>query len=621
MADNNELLNGRYRIDECIGSGGMSAVYHGYDTLLDRDVAIKTLNEDLAKKEALLRNFRREAKSAAKLVHPCIVNVYDVGVFNDVNFIVMEYVGGGTLKQEIERRGRIAPKRAIKLALDIASALSLAHARGLVHCDIKPHNILLDEAGNAKVADFGIASLMATAAISDDDNIMGSAHYMSPEQGTGESVTAQSDLYSLGVVLFEMLTGKLPFEADNPVDVVVRHMNDDVPLLRKFSKDAEPMLESIISKALAKDRLDRYQNAYEMMNDLKYADSMIEDNDDTADEYERMLKEQFSEVTMPISGSTVVRESLNKKVKNWTYRATVSALLLIGFTIGLFAVYGNFWTSAEVTVPDVRGKSREMATQSLRNLNLRVSVEEDFAGNGPLGFVGNQNPEPGAVVKEGRNVKIYINSSKDSVIVPDLLDLTLEQAQIRLRDLGLVVGAVKETFSKNIQDSLVISQNPVARTKINKGSSVDITISRREDGKIVVPSIIGYQVSKGVELLNVKKLRMGKVGETESDAQPGTIVYQYPRPGAEVDANTTIEMVVAKPKNVVAPIGDSVELNFVVPTGKDPQQIKIVSTRGNAKVVLYDAKHNSGEKIRLTVYTGAKVEFFVDGALTGVRNL
>lgn len=618
---NTELLNGRYRLDECIGSGGMSSVYHGYDTLLDRDVAIKTLNKDLAKKESLLRNFRREAKSAARLVHPCIVNIYDVGMFNDVNFIVMEYVGGGSLKQEIERKGKLNPKRAIKLALDIASALSLAHARGLVHCDIKPHNILLDENGNAKIADFGIASLMATAAISEDDKIMGSAHYMSPEQASGAQVTAQSDLYSLGVVLFEMLTGKVPFDADNPTDVVVCHINEDAPLLRNCTSNAEPMLESIISKALAKNRLDRYQNSYEFINDLRRADSLIEDCEDELDEATRIAQGQISEDTLPIGGKVVAREALKQKMQRWTYITALSTFLIIGFTIGLFVVYGNFWTGAEVTVPNVSGKTRDEAYQILKNSNLRVTEEEYFVGNGPLGLVGSQIPEAGALVKEGRTVKILINSSRDSVIVPDLLDLTLEQAQIRVQDLGLVIGTVKETFSQTAKDTLVISQNPQARTKLNKGSTVDITISRREDGKIVVPNIIGFNLTRGVEILTIKKLQPGRISETESTSPPGSIVYQYPRPGAEVDSKTLVEISIAKPKAQAQQITNSVELFFVVPTGKDPQQIKILSTQGNSKTVLYDAKHNSGDKIKLTVSTGSRIEFFVDGALTGVRNL
>lgn len=616
------LLNGRYRLDELIGTGGMSSVYHGYDTLLDRDVAIKTLNQDFAKDENLLRSFRREAKSAARLVHPCIVNVYDVGVFHEVNFIVMEYVGGGTLKQEIERKGKLSPKRAIKVATDIASALSLAHARGLVHCDIKPHNILLDENGNAKVADFGIASLMYTAALNSNDKIMGSAHYMPPEQACGDEVSAQSDIYSLGVVLFEMLTGKLPFEAEQDMDVLVQHINEDPPLLRKLLEDAEPTLESIVSKALAKERIDRYQNAYDIMADLKCADALVQESAEDVNETERRTMRGLGESTMPIGGKLAAQEALNKKMQRWTYIIVVSTLLIIGFTIGLFAVYGNFWAGVDVTVPNLNGKKQAEAISILKNARLRASVEENFEAKGPLGTVGRQIPEAGAVVREGRTVKIFINSSRDSVVVPDLMDLTLQQAHVRLSNLGLNIGKVKETFSQNTKDNLIIDQNPLPREKVNKGAAVDVTVIRREDGKIVVPSILGYQLNKGAEVLNINKLQLGSISESESDTPEGLIIYQHPRPNAEVTENTKIEVVIAKPKAAAkAQPANTVDLVFTVPNGKDPQHIRILINKNGVSNIIYDAKHNSGDNIKVHVRTGSRVEFFVDGALTGVRNI
>lgn len=546
MKDDIRILNDRYRLDERIGSGGMAEVYRAYDLLLDRQVAVKILNKDLASDDKFITRFKREAKAAGKLTHPCIVNVFDVGQDGDVNFIVMEFVDGGSLKQVIESVGIISGKMAIKVAIDIATGLAHAHARGLVHCDVKSQNILVDKDGNAKIADFGVAYIMATASTATNDTVMGSVHYMAPEQVRGEAVNAQADIYSLGVVLFEMLTGRLPFSADTPMGVAVKQVNDIPPLIREFNPRVFPMLESIVSKALAKDRDDRYRDALEMVDELRRAEMLIADEEATQlSKHSRT--EHIEDKTEAISTKAVKDNVINERMKKWIYALSIAILLIFGFAIGLFAFYGNFWSSADVNVPNVVGKTQKAAEQILAESKLRVKVEEDFHSIGQLGMISSQNPEPGMTVKEGRYVTIVVNSTKDVAIVPDLMDLSVEQATARLNGAGLKLGAVKETFSDKVRKNSVIGQSPIANSRVQKGTIVDIIITRREVQKIVVPNLVGLSLSGAKDILAGRKMMLGNVSEIESDQAPGSVLRQTPRAGAEVVENSKVDVVLAKP--------------------------------------------------------------------------
>lgn len=540
------ILNGRYRLDERIGSGGMAEVYRAHDLLLDREVAVKILNKELASDEKFITRFKREAKAAGKLTHPCIVNVFDVGQDDEVNYIVMEFVDGGSLKQVIEAVGIISGKRAIKVAIDVATGLAHAHARGLVHCDVKSQNILVDKDGNAKIADFGVAYIMATASTATNDTVMGSVHYMAPEQVRGEPVNAQADIYSLGVVLFEMLTGRLPFSADTPMGVAVKQVNDIPPLIREFNPKVFPMLESIVSKALAKNKDDRYKDALEMVDELRRAEMLIADEEASELQKSHRGKEHIEDKTETINSKAVKDNVINEKMKKWIYALSIAILLIFGFAIGLFAFYGNFWSSADVVVPNVVGKTQKAAEQIIAESKLRVKIEEDLHSTGQLGLVSNQKPDPGMTVKEGRYITIVVNSSRDVVIVPDVMDLSVEQAKDRLLGAGLKIGAVKETFSNKVRENSVIGQSPVANSRVQKGTIVDIIITKREVQKIVVPNLVGLSVSGAKDILAGRKMVLGNVSEVDSDQAPGSILRQSPRAGAEVIENSRVDIVIAK---------------------------------------------------------------------------
>ena len=614
------MLNNRYKLVDHIGTGGMAEVYRAHDTLLDREVAVKILHKQFVSDETFIAKFKREAKAAAKLSHPCIVNVFDVGHSEDINFIVMEYVAGGTLKQEIEKYGRLSYKDAIKIAIDVASALTHAHIRGLVHCDIKPHNILIDSEGKAKVADFGIARVMATAtATLTNNDVMGSVHYVSPEQAAGKNVTAQSDIYSLGIVLFEMLTGRVPFEAETPVAVALMHVKDKPPLLREFNPDIPPVLESIVSKTLAKNPVERYRTANELINELKRAEILVKDliENDPLDGtlFINNYANNFDEQTILIDKDKI--NGLKKKKYSKTfYAAAILGLLVLGFFVGIFGVYGNFWSSKEVKVPDVVGKPQAIAEQLIREANLYTKIEEEDNFKFGPGEVIRQKPEAGETVKEGRHITLVVNKGGKSVDVPDIVDLSLEQAKIRLKDAGLKVGIVKESFTDKIKEDTVIGQEPIAKSKVEKNSSVDIIVARKQVEKIKVPELAGLSVEKAKKVLLAAKLALGNISEQVSSESFGSIIIQSPSANKEVLEGSKVDVVIAKAGTVTRK-NNIVE--FVVPNSDGPQNVKIDVIRSGSKERVYENAHKAGERIRLTVENSGsgdvRVEFYCNGAL------
>ena len=619
-----DLLNNRYKLVDHIGTGGMAEVYRAHDTLLDREVAVKILHKQFVSDETFIAKFKREAKAAAKLSHPCIVNVFDVGHSEDINFIVMEYVAGGTLKQEIEKYGRLSYKDAIKIAIDVASALNHAHIRGLVHCDIKPHNILIDSEGKAKVADFGIARVMATAtATLNNNDVMGSVHYVSPEQAAGKNVTAQSDIYSLGVVLFEMLTGRVPFEAETPVAVALRHVKDVPPLLREFNPDIPPVLESIVSKTLAKNPSERYRTANELINELKRAEILVKDLIEN-DPLESTIF--ISNMSNSVDDQTILldREKINSlrsksekdKHGKFFYLSLVLGLLILGFFVGIFGVYGNFWSSKEVKVPNVIGKQQAIAEQLIREANLYTKIEEEENSKFGPGEVIRQKPEAGEIVKEGRHITLVVNKGGKSVDVPDIVDLSIEQAKIRLRDAGLKIGIIKESFTDKIKEDTVIGQEPIAKSKVERNSTVDIIVAKKQVAKVKTPDLTGMSPDKARKVLEAGKLALGNISERAANESPGSVIGQSPSANEEVLEGSKVDVVVAKAGTVTRK-NNIVE--FVVPSGDGLHNIKIDVVRNGVRERVYENTHKAGERIRLTVENSGsgnvRAEFYSNGAL------
>ncbi|WP_278833710.1 Stk1 family PASTA domain-containing Ser/Thr kinase [Mitsuokella multacida] len=556
------ILDQRYELEELIGGGGMADVYKARDCLLNRPVAVKILHEEFKQDKEFVDKFQREAQAAARLSHPNIVNIYDVGVADGDHYIVMEYVPGRTLKDRIRQEGHLSVSESLRVAREIAEALAHAHANNLVHCDIKPHNILMMADGHAKVADFGIARAVTESTMTYSGNVIGSVHYFSPEQAKGTMITPKSDVYSLGVVLYEMLTGKLPFTGDNPVSIAVKHLQEEPVPVRQIDPAIPPVVEAIVSKAMSKDPAMRPTSA-ELVQDISQAERMLMAGSQPMPQMAPMAQDPDATQVLPRVQPTQQTipprrapqdegyeedESEKEKsiFKSKKFIAGLLVVLLAGFFVGAFMSYGKFWSTAEVTVPDVTGKQMTLARQILEDKKLRVNVAETYNADVPAGQVVSQNPTAGSKVKEQRLVTIYVSKGGEEIEMPDLTGLSKSDAEAQLKKMGLKLGSVYEKYS-NEEAGTVIKQDPKAGTKISRGQTVDITVSKgKQSHKVSVPDVTGVSLDAAKAALQSRGLRVGSVSKQESRQAAGTVVSQSPASG-EVEEGSSISLVIAEP--------------------------------------------------------------------------
>lgn len=540
------VLDNRYEILERIGGGGMADVYKAHDKILDRVVAVKILHAQLAGDKEFLAKFQMEAQGAARLSHPNIVNIYDVGVEDGMHYIVMEYVDGETLKDKITREGHLSIPESLKIAKEIAEALSHAHKNNLVHCDVKPHNILVMQDGRVKVADFGIARAVTSTTMTYNGNVVGSVHYFSPEQAKGTKITPKSDVYSLGVVLYEMLTGHLPFTGETTVSVALKHLQDQPRSIRSIDAQIPAVVEAIVFKAMSKDPNDR-PDASGLAEDIASTERLLGFKQETApvvDPFATQMMPRVTEADLEIAEDEEPQQPVYKSRK---FIFSIVAVLVLGFAIGAFLSFGKFWSSAEITVPDVTGRPVALAKQLLEAQNLRVNIAETYDANVPAGQVAKQSPEAGSVVKEQRVITIYVSKGGEELTMPDLKGLSKSAVEEKLRKMGLVVGSVymKES-DKDV--GTVLDQDPQPGSKINKGKSVDITVSKGKKVQLVkVPDFTGGTIDAAKSSLKSLGLKVGSVSKQNSKQAPGTIISQSPN-GTSVEEGTSIDFVVSNGK-------------------------------------------------------------------------
>lgn len=482
-------LGNRYRLLDKLGGGGMAKVYLARDEVLEREVAVKMLREQFAEDEEFVERFRREARSAASLRHQNIVQIYDQGESEDgSHFMAMEYVSGGTLKEKISHRGRLSSDEAARIALKVAEALGAAHDKGVVHRDIKPQNVLLTETGEPKVADFGIARAASAATISQTSRVLGTAGYMSPEQALGEKACPRSDLYSLGIVLYEMLVGELPYEADTPVAVAVKHINEPPPSPAEVNEKVSPGLAEITLKLLAKSPEDRYPDAEALAEDLRRVIGGFPPEGakhayvPAAGGFEDDLPTRVSP-----GGTTARRKKRGAGVLRVAV-AVVAGLLLLGGVV--FAAIEAPWEEtgesaapqAEVPaepqppeVPDVVGLGEEEARATLEGEGFEVEASETGSSAEDEGTVLRQSVGAGERAEEGSTVEISVGSGPATVEAPNLVYESEAPAQLAEADLEL--GSVSYSPSNTVAAGVVISQTPAAGTEVEEGTSVDIVVS------------------------------------------------------------------------------------------------------------------------------------------------
>ena len=520
---NQRVLDNRYELQELIGGGGMADVYKAKDLLLDRPVAVKILHEQFKRDTEFIEKFHREAQAAAKLSHPNIVNIYDVGVMEEDHYIVMEYVPGSTLKDLIKEQGHLQPAAALRVARDIASALAHAHANNLVHCDIKPHNILMMPDGSAKVADFGIARAVTESTMTYTGNVVGSVHYFSPEQAKGTMITPRSDVYALGVVLYEMLTGQLPFNGETPVSIAMKHLQEQPLSVRQLDSSIPPVVEAIVSRMMSKDP--------------KMRPSSREQESAVAPRSERYTANYDDE------------EPENEKAvfKSKKFIVGLAMVLIMGFFVGAFLSFGKFWSNSEVEVPDVTGKQMTLAKQILEDKRLRVKVDEEFDAEVPAGMVISQNPEGGAKVKEERLVTIKVSKGGENIEMPDVRGLKRADAIAKLEKMGLKVGRVTERNSDDEEAGVIIASDPRAGTKVTKGLSIDLVVSKgKKEKKAAVPDVTGLPLESARKALGNAGFKVGGVEKKASKQAAGTVISQSPAGGVDAIAGESVHLVVAE---------------------------------------------------------------------------
>ncbi|WP_251422123.1 Stk1 family PASTA domain-containing Ser/Thr kinase [Veillonella agrestimuris] len=627
------ILDNRYNIIRKIGSGGMADVYLGEDALLGRPVAIKILHSNFANDEEFVARFKREAQAAGKLNHPNIVNMYDVGFDQGLHYIIMEYVDGKTLKEYIKEKGPLSIDEAVKFTIAIAEGLEHAHAMGIVHCDIKPHNVIITDNGRVKVTDFGIARAMnSTNTMMYTNSIMGSAHYLSPEQASGKSVDGSTDIYSLGVVLYEMLTGKVPFEGETPISVALKHVREKVTPPTRHNHSIPPLLEGVVLRALEKDPKDRFASITDMISDLRLSQGFTIGKTKRVEPYDfatQMIPtvnadtmEEFNTIDDDMSNEGKKKTMLNRIASIPQKYIVLSAaiIFLIAF-LGAFLSYGNFWSNTTVEVPNVVGKQASVARNMLEDKRLRVSTSEVTNVDVPAGQVISQTPGAGEKVKEQRTIHLVVSKGVGDITVPDLSGLTADQARQRLKDIGLVVGKITQQPIEDKPNNIIISQSPSGDSKVAKGTAVDIVLSQTKAKKIKMPSLVGMTLKDARDVLGSHNLGVNQVdGSLE---EKSVVLDQSVKAGEDIEegsvVNLTTEFKEEKKKEEPKKEENRVKgtVDVTIPNGAKRQELRIVVKDDEGSVVVYDDAHKPGDRIVRNVsgVGNVRIEVYLDGAL------
>lgn len=503
------ILGNRYEIIRKIGDGGMAFVYEAKDRLLNRIVAVKVLRPEFVDDEEFLAKFKREAEAVANISHPNIVNVYDVGCDGRVNYIVMEYVDGQNLKEIIKNEGTLDEYTALDITKQIAKALGAAHKKGVIHRDIKPHNILISSEGrNVKVADFGIAKAATNSTMTNIGSIIGSVHYFSPEQAKGKPVKNNADLYSLGIVLYEMLLGKVPFKGDSPISIALQHINEDIEFSIDEKTQIPQSIRTLIKKLTEKDPDDRYQSSEEVIEDIEYIEQNIDldfikqyddfatrrippvEVVDNSNKFKTLGKEQKREAKEEAFVQSEREEVDNyerkpKKKKRKEFKGIFIGLLVLlilgvsGMATNGFGLLNRNKDDDVIITPNLLNMSLENANKVINNLELKLVISDRHDPDVEKNHVISQSPSEGTELKKGDTVTIVISLGPEELSVPTLIGFTLKDAEAILKEKGLVLGTKNYSYSEIYKEGTVIDQNPVAGLgSVKKGDAINVVISK-----------------------------------------------------------------------------------------------------------------------------------------------
>ncbi|WP_264737425.1 Stk1 family PASTA domain-containing Ser/Thr kinase [Cytobacillus firmus] len=600
-------LSGRYKILDMIGGGGMANVYLAHDMILDRDVAVKVLRMDFAEDEEFIRRFHREAQSATSLAHPNIVNIYDVGEEDSIYYIVMEYVDGQTLKQYIQQNSPIRIDDALEIMKQLTSAISHAHQNHIIHRDIKPHNILIDRHGNVKITDFGIAMALSATSITQTNSVLGSVHYLSPEQARGGMANRKSDIYSLGIVMFELLTGRLPFSGESAVSIALKHLQSETPSLKRWNPSIPQSVENIVLKATAKDPFHRYDSVEEMEEDIRTAleperlheeKFMVPIDDDatkaipviTDDRPYQSMDETLVHAKDPKGDTQPVAKPLpekkkkekkkKKKKKKWPIILVSVFLFLAVLGILAITVLPDLMEPEDVQVPDVSGKEVEDAVAELIAAGFTVRDTKPISDpDVEEGLVVKTDPKAGRTVKEGTSIDIYESTGKEK----------FELADYQGRQYDDVVRLLESKNFKSIEKTEENNESEPAGTILDQSFS---------EGDLVVPedTELIFTVSKGPAPIALKDLRgynekglqeyeessglKVEYGEEEfhEEVPEGLVIKQDPAPGTNLARGQKVTVVLSKGKKELLPKTENIEISvpYEPAAEGEPNEVQII---------------------------------------------
>jgi serine/threonine protein kinase/beta-lactam-binding protein with PASTA domain len=632
-----QQLGGRYQLEARIGGGGMAIVYKAKDLILNRQVAVKVLRSQYGTDEDFVNRFRREAQAVASLSHPNVVGVYDVGQDGDTHYMVMEYVEGPTLKEVINRRGALPVEEAVRIAVQICDALDHAHQNQIIHRDIKPHNILIGKNGRVKVTDFGIARAVTSTTITHTNAVLGSVHYFSPEQARGGITVEKSDIYSLGIVLYEMVTGQLPFSGDSPISVALKHLQEPLPEPRQINPDIPQSVENVILKALVKDPLLRYASAKEMLLDLetcllperlneeKITFPTDKDNEETR--VVPIITPEMLEASRHRNGSreTHGEEADEQNRRKWWMKTlgwvgAIGLFLVLAF-FGFNFVLNVFPSVPEVAVPYVEGKPLPIAEQEIRDAKLVPKVVEQASDKVDKGLVISQDPAPPMRLKENAVVTLYVSKGQQAIAMPNLINQSKATAEEQLRQKGFDV--TNDTFIEKEDDKVppghVIAQNPPPDEMVVPNETTVQVIVSKGKPYVKMPDVRGKTIEQAQIDLFQAGLQVGEITEqpTYTTDKKGIVLSTHPYdPNMQVQKGEAIPLTVssgeypADAKVATQPI-------YVELMEGQPSKVKIVvsDARGD-KVFMEETISESKEydvPIVLSPQKDATIQVFMDG--------
>ncbi|AGK53033.1 Stk1 family PASTA domain-containing Ser/Thr kinase [Bacillus sp. 1NLA3E] len=601
-------VSGRYKIIDMVGGGGMANVYLAHDMILDRDVAVKMLRLDFANDEEFIRRFHREAQSATSLVHPNIVSIYDVGEEKDLYYIVMEYVEGQTLKQYIQTNSPLAVEETIDIMKQLTSAISHAHQNNIVHRDIKPHNILVDNMGNVKITDFGIAMALSATSITQTNSVLGSVHYLSPEQARGGMANKKSDIYSLGIVMFELLTGRLPFSGESAVSIALKHLQSETPSVRRWNPLIPQSVENIVLKATAKDPFHRYNSVDEMEEDLRSSLDLERinepkfviplDNDATKaipiitnDRVNQNLDHTLvHDKDKPFDDQQQTKKGKQKKKrKKWPIILVTSFVSLV--LIALFTVFilPDLMAPKDVEVPDVSGLKLEEALSELRTAGFKIGDTIDISSDEvENGYVIRTDPKAGKTAKEGLKVDVYQSTGKETYQLSDYTDRQYDDV-VRLLEKQNFKDITKTEVYDESDPGTILKQSPEADEEVIPEETVlEFTVSKGVE-KIKLKDLTEYNTKSAQDYADSVGLTIDMTKEEYNDTiGKGLIISQIPAAGTELTKGDKVSVVISKGKEEIPP-------KTVTKTISIPYQPSTPGQANNVQVYIEDVDNSMTE--------------------------